>query len=120
MRDFDDLIAVNPAPEVVLQELLYGSVEVALRKERLVSKADAGSALDTPGLAQLRDDCPRKRRQEGLVALPVELSDCVFDDRPQAIVSRHHNEHLAIPIPCQTGGAEKGRCWCGAHERAEA
>src|ERR1700730_18926115 len=104
MRDFDDLIAVNPAPEVVLQELLYGSVEVALRKERLVSKADAGSALDTPGLAQLRDDCMRKRREEGLVALPVELSDCVFDDRPQAIGSRHHNEHWLSPSRARPAG----------------
>ena len=49
MRDLDDLIAVNPAPEVVLKDLLYGQVEVAFRKKRLVAEANASSALDAPG-----------------------------------------------------------------------
>src|ERR1700733_14954648 len=56
MGDFDDLIAANRSPELVLQEPLHGQVEVTFRKERLVSEADAGGALDTPGWAQLRDD----------------------------------------------------------------
>ena len=104
MGDFDDLIAVNRATELVLQEPLHGQVEVTFRKERLASEADAGSALDAPGLAQLRDDGLRKRRQQGLVAIPVELLDCVFDDRPQAIGSRHHNEHCISPSRADPAG----------------
>ena len=109
MRDFDDLAAANRASKVVLQELLHGLVEVAFRKERLVAKADAGSALDTAGWTKLRDDCLCKRRQERLVALPVELLDRVFDDRPQAIGSRHHNEHWLSPSHARTGRSSSGR-----------
>src|SRR5579863_1479930 len=97
MGDLYDLVAANSAPELISQRPIDGQVEVALREQRLVAEPNAGSALDIAGLIELGDDDPGKRRQERAVALPVAFADCILDSRPQAIGSRHHNEHWLSP-----------------------
>ena len=105
MRDLDDLIAVNRAPEVVLKDLLYGQVEVAFRKKRFVAEADTGSALDTPGMDSVR----RRSSAQTQTGRHRSASSRVCGLRPR---QRNASDQiaapqrtLAIPIPCQTGGS---------------
>ncbi len=106
MADLDDPGALGFGTQAIFKDLLNGPIKIALQKQRLVTEANSGHALDISALAQLRD----QRRREGIENSPVpsqiESLDFSFDDGAQAIGSRHHNEHLIIPIPCNPAPPE--------------
>ena len=100
MADLDDPAALSFGTQAVFKDLLNGPIKIAFQKQRLVTEANPGHALDISGLGKLRD----QRRREGIENRPItsqiEPLDFQFDDRAQTIGSRHHNEHLVVPIPC--------------------
>ncbi len=69
----------------MFKNLLDGTIKVAFEKQRLVPKAKPGRALDSSGLAQLRNYHWREEVENCSVTSPIEPLDFEFDDGTQAI-----------------------------------
>ena len=108
MTDLDDPAALDLRTQVMFKDLLDGTIKIAFEKQRLVPEAKPGHALDGSGLGQLRNHHWREGFQNCSVTSPIEPLDFKFDDGAQAIESRHHNEHLVIPIPCNPAPRSSG------------
>jgi hypothetical protein len=91
---------------VMFKNLLNGTIKIAFQKQRLVSEAKPGHALDGSGFGDLHNHRRREGFENRSVTSPIEPLDFKLDDGAEAIVSRHHNEHLIIPIPCNPAHPE--------------
>ena len=108
MTDLDNPAAFDLRTQMMFKDLLDGTIKIAFQKQRLVSEAKPGYALDGSGLRDLRNHHRCEGFEKSSVTSPIEPLDFKFDDRAQAIESRHHNEHLVIPIPCNPAPRSSG------------